>query len=95
MAETWVKDGSMRGWSVNVPVLPSGTDVTYQGVSIDVFPSWEAAMKGPAVENTFKKVHPGKNIDAMFETLTKSRDLGRRELMVVEEKAALKMRTSQ
>ena len=86
MAETWVKDGSMRAWSVNVRVLPSGTDLPYQGISIDVFPSWDAAMKAPPVADTFKKVHPGKNLDATFASLTKARDLARRELMVVEEK---------
>ncbi len=95
MAEAWVKDGSMHGWNVNQLVLPAGTDLKYQGVSIDVFPSWDAAMKAQPVADTFKKLHPGMSLDATFDNLAKARDLARRELLVVEEKVAMKMTASQ
>jgi hypothetical protein len=86
MAASWVKDGSLRAWMVNRLVLPSGTDTKFQAVTLDVFPSWEAAFKPRPVADTFKQVHSGKDIEQTFEKLGKSRDLARRELLVFEEK---------
>jgi hypothetical protein len=86
MAASFAKEGHMRGWSVNLLVLPSGTDTKFQAVTLDVFPSWEAAFKPLPVADTFKQVHPGKDAEQTFEKLLKSRDLARRELLVFEEK---------
>lgn len=94
MAETWVKDGSMHAWGVNLPVLPSGTELKYQGISLDVFPSWDAALQSRPLSDTFKKVHAGKDLNETFEKLGKSRDLARRELLVVEEKIASNMKVT-
>ena len=86
MAESWIKDGGMRSWMVNRPVLPGGTDLKYQAMTIDVFPSWENTFKPRPVSDTFKKIHADKNMEATFEKLSKSRDLARRELLHVEDK---------
>jgi hypothetical protein len=86
MAASFAKGGGLRGWSVNVLVLPSGTDTKFQAVTLDVFPNWEAAFKPLPVEDTFKQVHPDKDAEQTFEKLLKSRDLARRELIVFEEK---------
>jgi hypothetical protein len=85
MAQSWVEEGNMRGWMVNLAVLPAGTEIKYQAVTLDVFPSWDAMMKPRPVSDTFKKVHPGKNAQQEFGRLEKARDLARRELIVLEE----------
>jgi hypothetical protein len=88
LAESMVKDGSMRAWSLSTLMLPGGTDRKYAAVSADVFPSWEAVFKPGTFAETFKKTHPDKNIEETMSSLTKLRDLGRRELFVIQEKVA-------
>jgi len=86
MAESWVKDGIMRAWMVNRPVLPAGTDLKYQAVTLDVYSSWESALKSRSVSDTFKKIHPTRNQETTFEAINKSRDLALRELLYVQDK---------
>ena len=88
MAESWVKDGTMRSWMVNRPVLPSGTDMKYQAITLDVYPSWDSAFATRSVSDTFKKIHSGRNLETTFEAINKSRDLARRELLYVQDKVA-------
>jgi hypothetical protein len=88
LAESMVKDGSMRGWTFSTLVLPGGTDRTYTAVSADIFPSWEAIFKPGSFVETFKKTHPNKNMEETMSSLSKLRDLGRRELFVIQEKVA-------
>ncbi|HYI98032.1 MAG TPA: hypothetical protein VEX68_31125 [Bryobacteraceae bacterium] len=86
MAEAWVKDGTMRSWMVNRPVLPSGTDLKYQAITVDVYSSWDTALKSRSVSDTFKKIHPTRNQETTFEAINKSRDLALRELLYVQDK---------
>jgi hypothetical protein len=86
MAESWIKDGSLHGWVVAQPVIPDGTSLKYQAVTVDVMPSWDAAFKEPPIDTTFKQVHADKDPNQVFEKLLKARDLAFRELMVVEDK---------
>jgi hypothetical protein len=86
MAEAWVKSGVLRGWFVIHPVLPGGTDLRYQGITVDVMPNWEAAFTPPPIEKTFKQIHSDKDLKEISEKIEKSRDLALRELLVVEEK---------
>ena len=56
MAESMVQAGVTSGWSVNVQVLPGGTDLPFQAVTVDVYPSWDAVFAGNAhVVEHFKK----------------------------------------
>lgn len=85
MAEQWVKDGGMHGWSLNVAVIPGGSELKYQATTVDVFPSWDAAMKyGNDIAATFKKVHAGMDMEHTFEYL-KMRDLAVQDLLTVED----------
>lgn len=86
LAEYWIKEGSMRSWMVNRPFLPSGSDLPYQAITLDVYPTWESAFKPRPASEIFRKIHPNKNMDATFESIMKSRDLARRELLRVEDK---------
>src|SRR5213076_984327 len=60
IAEQLVKDGKARGWSVNVLVLPQrGRETRMNGVTVDVFPSWDAMIKlmiDPGFVNLWHKV---------------------------------------
>jgi hypothetical protein len=59
LAEALVKDGKQDGWSVNLQAMPFGTDTPYQGVTVDVYPSMEAAFSDdPQFVDRFKRVHP-------------------------------------
>jgi hypothetical protein len=87
MAEAFIKDGIMSAWFLVVPFLPSGT-AGYQAVSVDVFPSWEKALKGiyEVEKDTFKRVHPNMQMSDFEAKIMKARDLDRRYLLTVEEK---------
>jgi len=86
LAEAWVKDGAMRGWSFSTAFLPGGTERQYAAASVDIFPSWEAVFKPLPFAETFKQVHPGKQQNETMSELVKLRDLARRELYVVHDK---------
>jgi len=59
MAEQAISDGATVGWSVNALWFPWGSDLPYQGVTVDVYPSWDALYKeNPKVMENFKKAHP-------------------------------------
>jgi hypothetical protein len=59
MAEQSISDGFTCGWSVNALWFPWGSDLPYQGVTVDVFPDWNALFKSdPKFEENFNKAHP-------------------------------------
>lgn len=77
MAEQLDKEGLTRGWSVNVMVMPArGDDIVVNGVTVDVYPSWDAVTKSmvdPEWLNRFRKVHPDMEVGTSFEHLEKVR----------------------
>ena len=94
IAEAWVKAGSMRGWIVARPILPGGTGLKYQAITIDVMPNWDAVFTPPSLEKTFKQVHADKDYNQVMENIGKARDLDLRELMVIEDKIVPATKTS-
>ena len=74
-AEAMAKGGVRTGWSLNLQVLPSGSELRYQAVTVDVFPSWDAMFKDFQFAETFKKVHPDMEIGTTFETYEKLRTI--------------------
>lgn len=90
LAEEWVKEGAQSGWLFSTSFLPGGTEVKYQAVSADIYPSWEALFKTRSGADTFKKVHPGKNYNEVMGSMSGLRDLARRELFVIEQRVAKK-----
>jgi hypothetical protein len=96
MAEAWVKDGQLRGWMVNQAILPGGSDIKYPAISIDVFPSWEAALQPRSIQEMFKRIHSDKDYAQTFnQRLPKVRELARREFLTVEHAVVPMTRTSQ
>jgi hypothetical protein len=45
-AEALVKSGLMSGWAINEQIFPHGAKVESRASSVDIYPSWEAAMQG-------------------------------------------------
>ncbi len=91
LAEEMIKDGVQSGWSVNVQVIPFGTDVPYQGVTVDVYPSWEAVFKAPSDPlflDRFKKVHPDMDADKTLTNMEKVRSQAWTRLFVIEDMIA-------
>jgi hypothetical protein len=88
MSELLNKEGITRGWSVDARVIPDGAAQPFDGLTVDVYPSWEAFFK---VQNDttypeyWKKVHPDMDMVATFAEYEKYRTVVREELWVVED----------
>jgi hypothetical protein len=86
LAEVMIKDGLMKSWSFHTLALPSGTDVRITAVTADVLGNWEAVFKQNSLADSWKKAHPGKDLDKTMDALGKLRDLAHRDLYVVQER---------
>jgi hypothetical protein len=85
LAESMAKDGVITGWSANVQVLPNGSDLKFQGVTVDIYPSWDAVFKDSGIAEHFKKVHPDMELGTTFEKYEKLRTILSLELYTVED----------
>lgn len=73
-AEAMVKDGILSGWSLNTRVLPGGAGQPFSGVTVDIFPSFDAVFNdGAGFYDRFKKVHPDMELGTTFEQVEKLR----------------------
>ena len=88
LAEHWVKEGSQSGWGFSTLMMPAGTEVKYAAMTVDMFPTWKAAFAPRPIAAAFKQVHPDKDLEKTFEPQGKLRDLARRELYQIVERAA-------
>jgi hypothetical protein len=91
MSEFLIKEGMTRGWSVDVRSIPDGAALDFAGLTVDVFPSWEAYFRldsDPKFPEYWKKVHPDMDLDATFAEYDKYRTVVREELWVVEDMVA-------
>ncbi len=76
LAEAFQKDGLLDGWSINAQVLPGGSDLPYQAVTVDVFPSFNAIFADdPKFVERFRKVHPDMELGTTFEQFAKLRTI--------------------
>jgi hypothetical protein len=88
MAESMVQAGVTSGWSLNVQVLPGGSDLPFQAVTVDVYPSWDAVFQGNShVMEHFKKAHPDMEFGTTMERIEKLRTIVSRELFTVDDMA--------
>jgi hypothetical protein len=86
LAEAMAKDGIRSGWSLNVRVLPNGSEQPFQAVTVDVFPSWESIFKGdPQFVDRWRKIHPDMELGTTFQHYEKLRSLINSELYVVQD----------
>lgn len=86
LAEAMIKDGVASGWSVNVQELPAVTNLPFQAVTVDVYPSWDAVFNDdPQYVERFKRVHPDMEFGTTFEHFEKLRTQVSIQLLTVED----------
>ena len=88
MSEFLIAKGMTRGWSVDARVIPDGTAQAFDGLTVDVYPSWDAFFQlqnDTKFPEYWKKVHPDMDLDATFVEYEKYRTVVREELWVVED----------
>lgn len=86
LAEQMAKDGGRSGWSLNVQVLPRGSDLAYDAVTVDVYPTWDAVFQPDTqFAELFKKVHPDMDLGTTMETYGRMRTIVTTELYSVED----------
>jgi hypothetical protein len=86
LAEAYLKDGKRTGWSLNLRVMPAGSDLTYQAVTVDIFPSLDAVFADdPQFYDRFKKAHPDMELGTTFEQYGKLRARALIKLFVLED----------
>lgn len=86
LAEQMAKDGVKTGWSLNVEVLPRGSDLPYDAVTVDVYPTWDSVFQ-PDLQfaERFRKVHPDMDLGTTLETYGKMRSIVTTELYSAED----------
>jgi hypothetical protein len=76
VAEALIKDGRTSGWSLNVQVLPGGSDLKFQGVTVDEYPTWNDVFKDdPQFIERFRKTHPDMEFGTTFQQFEKLRTI--------------------
>jgi hypothetical protein len=86
LAEQLVKDGKEDGWSLNVRSMPFGSDLPFQGVTVDVYPSMDAVFENdPQFIERFRKVHPDMEFGFTMERFEKLRTQALAELYVLDD----------
>lgn len=77
--QTLSDNGKRTGWGLWSLVMPGGTRTSYDYVTSNLFSSYEQ-LSSSGYEEAFKKAHPGKDMQVMFNEVAKTRDLVRSEL---------------
>jgi len=91
MAEAMAKEGTRSGWSLNTMVYPGGTDVKFNAVTVDVYPTWDSIFKTDAgFYEHWRKVHPDMELGTTFEQYDKLRHQGDVDIYVVQDVIASK-----
>ncbi|MDR3739914.1 MAG: hypothetical protein P4L40_12950 [Terracidiphilus sp.] len=86
LAEAYLKDGKRTGWSLNLRVMPSGSDLPYQAVTVDIFSSLDAVFADDTqFYDRFKKAHPDMELGTTFEQYEKLRARALVKLFVLED----------
>lgn len=68
IAEQMKADGGLDAWAVNTQVFPRGDKDLYDVSTVDIFPSWDAAMNQySSIMSSWKKVHGNEDINAGME----------------------------
>jgi hypothetical protein len=88
-AEALVKDGKQDAWSVNLMVMPFGSDMPYQAVTVDAFPSMDAVFsEDPQFFDRFRKVHPNMEFGTTMARFEKLRKQAQVRLFLLEDMIA-------
>jgi hypothetical protein len=84
VAEALIKDGKTSGWSLNVQVMPGGSDLKFQGVTVDSYANWaDVFNEDPQFVERFRKVHSDREFGTTLERFEKLRTLVSLQLFTV------------
>ena len=61
-----VKDGAMKGWGLYNLEFPFGANTAYDSGTVDVYSNMEQYLSAD-FEGYFEKIHPGKDINKLFQ----------------------------
>jgi hypothetical protein len=73
--DAWLKDGGKAGWGLYQLMMPGGESTPYSGMSVDIFPDWNALMQGVPLGTLWPKVHPDATITDTFNRFDKTRSV--------------------
>jgi len=87
MAEALDKENLRSGWSLNTMVFPGGTDVKFNAVTVDIYPTWGSIFNGNPRHfyELWQKVHPDMEFGTTFEQYAKLRHQGDIDIYVVQD----------
>jgi len=87
MAEALDKENLRSGWSLNTMVFPGGTDVSFNAVTVDVYPTWESIFNNDSKQffQVWQKAHPDMEFGTTFEQYNKLRHQGDIDINVVQD----------
>lgn len=72
--------GDLKGWALVRLEMPFGAAMPYHNGTVDIYENMEQFLK--PFDASFEKVHPGKDIDAMFEKTRAASTLVRGEVRI-------------
>jgi len=75
-AEAMAKQGIRSGWSLNTQVFPGGSDVKFNAVTVDIYPTWDSIFADFNFYEMWRKVHPDMELGTTFEQYDKLRHQG-------------------
>ncbi len=87
-AEHVAKEMPGTGWLVAGLVMPAGDRLHYTGMTVDVYPSWEAMGKGIPYQEMWPKVHSDMSMNDFMSKLDDARGVYSREVFQVVELAS-------
>jgi hypothetical protein len=87
-AERVAKEMPGTGWLVGALVMPGGDRMHYSGMTVDVFPSWEALGKGIPYTDLWPKVHSDISFNDYIDKIDKARDVYSNDVVQVAEIAS-------
>ena len=76
-----VNAGTLKGWVLLQMELPYGAAMPYHDATVDIFENMEQ-MLAPFADDSFSKIHPGKNIDDLMKQTRAASTLLRAEVRV-------------
>ena len=87
MAEALDKENLRSGWSLNEMVYPGGSDVKFNAVTVDVYPTWESIFFNDFQRfyQLWQKAHPDMEFGTTFEQYDKLRHQGDVDIFVVQD----------
>jgi hypothetical protein len=77
-----LESGQSSAWALWQVLFPSGTDAPFDYVTSNRFSTYAQVLEAD-YDQTFKKVSPGKDVNAIYDRTLKSRDLVKSELWEV------------